>query len=348
MNFGLFQELQTPTWKSEARTYGEMFMQIEYGESVGFESVWFVQHHFNRAYSIIPSPLVVIAAAAQRTRRMRLGCAVSLLPFNHPIRNAEDAATADVVSGGRLEFGAGRGVLPDEFMAFGVGLAESRPRFLENLAIIKKCWTGRFTHRGRFHQFENVEVFPKPVQKPHPPVWITAVSPETFTMVGEMGHRVLVSPAITPFAALEQSCKQYRGAYQAAGHDPANRRIGVLLPMYIAPTQSEALGEVRKSIEDYFVVLKERFKAPPGGFPPEYQFYQHMEQDLAGLTFEDFCAEGVFGTPQYCVDRLKWMRETIGVDEVLCWLNVGGQVPHESVLRAERLLAEEVMPAFAA
>ena len=349
MEIGLFNEMQMPDAKSELEAYDETLSQIESAEKLGFSSAWFAQHHFNRHYSITPSPLVALAAVAQRTKRMRLGCAVSLLPFNNPIRNAEDAAVADILSHGRLQFGAGRGVFPDEFAGFGVDLAESRARFLENLELIRRCWTTneRFSHESPFHRFQNIEVFPKPVQKPHPPIWITAVSPESFAMVAERGFNLLVTSTITPFEELKGLCDSYRRIHDEKGFDPKRRRIGIMLPVYCAETREQMVEDIRPSIESFFVTLRKRFRAPRGGFPKEYSFYNDAEEGMQQLDFEHFCEEGVFGTPKECLEKLDWIKRTIGATEAICWINVGGALEHDKMLRCLRLLAEQVMPRLA-
>jgi len=182
MHFGLFYELAVPgfTGKTEPQVYRETLDEIEQADRLGLDSVWLVEHHFMREYSHASAPDLFLAAASQRTRRIRLGHAIVLLPFWHPVRVAERIATLDILSGGRVEFGVGRGFTPVEYETFGVKMEDSRSLVDESMDVILRAWQpGRVKHAGRHFKVADVEVLPKPVQTPHPPIWTAAVSPET-------------------------------------------------------------------------------------------------------------------------------------------------------------------------
>ena len=179
--------------------YHETLEQIVYADELGFDTAWLAELHFNRPFSIMPAPLIVAAALAQRTTRIRLGTAVALLPLQHPLRTAEDAATVDILSQGRLEFGVGRGTIALHFQGFNVSRDESRERFEEALTILEQAWTQetcRFD--GKYFQVPDTAVVPKPLQKPHPPLRIAANSPETAGFSGERGYPVFVASPINP------------------------------------------------------------------------------------------------------------------------------------------------------
>jgi alkanesulfonate monooxygenase SsuD/methylene tetrahydromethanopterin reductase-like flavin-dependent oxidoreductase (luciferase family) len=167
MRFGLFFQVPEATGQTHAERYAEMFDLIALADSLGFDVAWLAELHFGGAFSLLANPLMTVPVIAQRTRRIRIGTAVTLLPLHHPLSCAEHAATADLLSGGRLEFGVGRGSIPSQFHGFRVPVAENRARFDEALDIIRLAWTReRFSYRGAFYQVEDVAVVPKPVQRP--------------------------------------------------------------------------------------------------------------------------------------------------------------------------------------
>ena len=194
--------------------------QIELGDAIGFDTVWLGELHFGRRSSLLASPLMVLAAAAQRTKRIRLGTAVTLLPLHSPVKIAEEAATADILSGGRLELGVGRGTAPVHYIGYNVPQEESRERFEEALEVILKAWTeDRLTYNGKYFQAQDLAVVPKPLQKPYPPIRLAANSPDTFAIAGQLGLPIFASPLINPPAKLReflgvhrQTLKPRRGA----------------------------------------------------------------------------------------------------------------------------------------
>src|SRR5262249_26261754 len=161
MRFGLFFQAPEASGHSHAERYAEMLDLIALAESLGFDTAWLAELHFGGAFSLLSNPLMLVPAIAARTRRIRIGTAVTLLPLHHPLSGAEQAATADVLSGGRLEFGVGRGSIPTQFHGFRVDVAENRARFDESLEIVRLAWTReRFSYRGTFYEVENLSVVP--------------------------------------------------------------------------------------------------------------------------------------------------------------------------------------------
>jgi alkanesulfonate monooxygenase SsuD/methylene tetrahydromethanopterin reductase-like flavin-dependent oxidoreductase (luciferase family) len=185
MRFGFFDQLPCPSGFSERQRYRDFIAQIELGDALGFDTAWLGEIHFSRAFSILADPLMVLAAAAQRTTRIRLGTAVTLLPLHNPIRIVEEAATADILSDGRLEFGVGRGVAY-QYPGYGIPLEESRERFEEALDFIVQAWTNEpFSFKGKYFRAQDLSIVPKPLQSPHPPVRVAANSPDTFPFLGD-------------------------------------------------------------------------------------------------------------------------------------------------------------------
>ena len=200
MKFGLHYQLPCRDFQSPVQRYRDTLEQAAHAEALGFESVWPVEQHFDPELSILPSPLLLLAALAERTHNLRLGIAIVLVPLSHPVRIAEEIATLDVLSNGRVEFGVGRGSLPEHFKGFGVAQSESRERFLEALDIIRQAWTKeRISHHGRFYRVGEVAVVPKPVQQPYPPIRVAANSPDTFEMMGQLSLPIFVASQVNPF-----------------------------------------------------------------------------------------------------------------------------------------------------
>src|SRR5438552_5036292 len=212
MRFGLFYQASEAVGQTHADRYAEMLELIALGDTLGFDVAWLAEIHFGGAFSLISTPLMVVPAIAQRTRRIRIGTAVVLLPLHHPLSCAEQAATADLLSGGRLEFGVGRGSIPTQFHGFGVPVAENRARFDEALEIIRRAWTQeRFSFRGRFYQVEDVAVVPRPLQRPHPPIRVAVHTAESFAHIGDLGQwsnlgtTTMTLPQLREYTALDRA-----------------------------------------------------------------------------------------------------------------------------------------------
>ncbi|PYM98854.1 MAG: hypothetical protein DME07_21425 [Candidatus Rokuibacteriota bacterium] len=173
MEFGLFTEFHSPPGVSEAAAFDESLAQMKAAEDFGFDAVCLAEIHFQKDRSVLAAPLIIASALAACTRRVKIGIAVQVLPLSHPLRLAEDVATVDHISKGRLEFGVGRSGLPGHYQGVNIPYSESRDRFLETLDILRKAWTQeRFSHQGKYFQFQDLCIMPKPFQKPHPPIRI--------------------------------------------------------------------------------------------------------------------------------------------------------------------------------
>ena len=195
MKFGVLQFFSWPERRTPfEKIYERALERIQVMEKTGYDAVWLTEHHFS-TYSVCPAIHLMATHIAATTKRLRIGTAVSLAAFYNPVRLAEEVAMLDVLSGGRVNWGAGRGFDKVEFEAFGVGREDSYPMFRESVEIVLEAWTSeRLTYKGKYHTFEDIEVLPKPVQKPHPPVWIAASSPEAASWAAEQGHSILMDP----------------------------------------------------------------------------------------------------------------------------------------------------------
>src|SRR5918996_13580 len=193
MKFGLFQSVQLPEPGAQAKYYKEALEQVRRAEQLGFDSVWFTEHHFSR-HGIVPASMTVLAYLAGVTSSIRLATAVTVLPFHNPVQLAEQAATVDLLSNGRLDLGVGRGYQWGEFHRFNLSMVEADRRFQESMQVLTQAWTATepFDHQGEFWTFHDMTVHPKPVQVPHPPVWVAASSPSSMDRIVQHHWNLLI------------------------------------------------------------------------------------------------------------------------------------------------------------
>jgi alkanesulfonate monooxygenase SsuD/methylene tetrahydromethanopterin reductase-like flavin-dependent oxidoreductase (luciferase family) len=349
MKFGFFFQLPCASWQSERQRYSETLSQIEHGDRLGFDTAWLAELHFSPEFSVLSSPLIVAAAAAQRTQRIRLGMAVSLLPLNDPIRHAEDAATVDILSDGRLVFGVGRGTNPVHYGGFNIPMEESRGRFIEALEIIRQAWTAeRVWYEGKYYRVKDVAVYPKPIQRPHPPIRIATNSSDTFPLAGQLGYSMFSSLVVVPLPRIRRDLDAYWQAFDAAGHERTGEEVALLFPLYVAESEAEAQSVPRESIMHYFDVLGRRMVAGDADLDAATRARnQEMQARLQRLTFEEV-REGVaiIGTPEHCIERIQWLQEEFHLSELIGWFNPGGLISPEAVLTSMSRFATHIMPHF--
>lgn len=350
MKFGVFYVIESPDGDYK-RAYDEMLDQVEYAEYLGFDTVWLAEHH-GSSYGSMPSPQVMAAAVAQRTKHMRIGLAVSILPFDNPVRIAEDYAMVDVISNGRLDFGVGRGYQPREFGMLGLESVqgESRGLFEESLDIILGLWTeDRFTYRGKHFQIEDAELHPRPLQKPHPPVYVAAISPDTFDLVAERGFNLLMTPTLMDLPTLKEFTLEAMRTLVARGRDPHSLNFPLNWQIHLARTEAEAVERTRDAFGWYFD--KVMSLVPQGAeVPATYEAYAEMAKayaDAGGFPIEQLQEMGVLvvGTPQDAIRRIEEVYRDIGQHHISCWFRIGGLEDHK-VRDSMKLFAEEVMPRF--
>jgi len=352
VRFSTFFFFQAPPGHDHAEIIRRELQQVEWTEELGFDEVWFTEHHFID-YGLSVDPATLAAAAASRTRRVRIGLAAAILPFHHPLRLAEQMALVDILSGGRLDVGVGRGNRPAEFAGYRVPQVESRERFDEVVEILQLAWTHeRFTHRGRFYQFEDVRVIPKPVQRPHPPLYQVCVSKDGIENTALRGWPMLNSVLFGPVDQLVANRDTYTQALQKAGRTDAEiagllANWGVSRQIYVADTDARALDEA-KAAELWYQESFRRFVIPDrieDAHPSLQPGFRAMAERLATITWEGLVRETLaFGSPDTVARHIAEMR-SLGVGHVLCWMNFGG-LPQDKIRRSMELFAREVMPRF--
>ncbi len=348
MEFGMFHQFPSLPGRPDADTFAEAFEQIDAAERLGLDVMWLAELHFDPQRSVLSAPLSIASAIAMRTRRIKIGIAVQVLPLCHPLRLAEEAATVDQISHGRLIFGVGRSGLPRTYEDYGVSYGESRERFGEVLDIVEQAWSQPFVHyEGRYYRFNNIAVTPKPFQQPLPPIRIAAASPDTYPAVGERGLPIFINARHGSFSEFAPAVREYREAYQAAGH-PGRGRVYLRVPAYLAETAGRAREEPRESLMHFYREQTERLRnsMSRGGTRAIEGRAERLER-LEKLTYDEALGGQVLiGTPQAVGDKLRALQDELGIDGILAELNCGGLIPHAQVMTALRLLCEEVMPQF--
>ncbi len=347
MHFGVFVE-ELRHGASQAAAFRDIFETAERAEAWGIDCLWLGEIHFTPTRSIISASLPVASAIAARTRRVRVGTAVQVLPLNHPLRIAEEVATVDQISEGRFEFGIGRSGVVRTYDTYGVPYAESQVRFREALEIVRQAWTGEpFSYEGEFYRIQNATVAPRPYQVPHPPIRMAATSEETFPAAGRMGLPIFVGLRATEISDLQAQLAPYRQAWREAGH-PGEPSVYLRIPVYASPTAGGAVEEPRESLTSFFARQTELARAAVGraGAGPADRRRLQAER-MASLSYEDILARKVaFGTAAGVIDRLTELREQLQLDGIVAELNPGGRIPPELETRSLQILTHEVMPAF--
>ena len=349
MKFGMLHLFESPVDKTEYQVMKEQLDLMRSAEDLGFDSVWPAEHHFSD-YGYCASPVLSLAAIASVTKRIRLGTGVVVLPFHNPIRVAEESAMLDLMSDGRLDFGVGRGYQPLEFKGFQIDQAKSRGIFNESLEVIMQAWTQeRVNFKGVHFNIQDQVVRPKPLQKPHPPVWVASLSEATFAMVGKWGFNLLCAPVFgfqgnTATDLLDS----YRQALRSAGHDPATKEIAALCMVYCAETTEQARREFSGSVMWYYRTIA-KYIAPPAGEGPvkTYELYTKTRDLAANVSFDQLLDAGalVCGDRDHCIEQIAAMKEKLGFTQLLCWTRMGG-LDTQKVLKSMELMQKHVIPYF--
>jgi alkanesulfonate monooxygenase SsuD/methylene tetrahydromethanopterin reductase-like flavin-dependent oxidoreductase (luciferase family) len=345
MEFGMFHEFPSLPGRSETAAFDEAMAQVDAAERWGLDVMWLAEIHFAPERTHLSAPLAIASAIAARTSRIKIGIAVQVLPLCHPLRLAEEAATVDQISRGRLIFGVGRSGVVGTYDAYQVPYGESRERFAEIFDIVTRAWTEeRFSYDGKYHSFHDVACAPHPYENKLPPIRIAASTPDTFPAIGALGYPVFASVRHATWADVAPQIASYQEGWQAAGH-PGRGQAYVSAPIYLAETEERARSEAEASVT-HFYRLQYELIADSARRSGRQAFIDRAER-LRTLTYADVLGGNVIvGTPDSVAARLRQLQHEVGFDGILAELNCGGLIPHDRVLNALRLLCEEVMPRF--
>jgi alkanesulfonate monooxygenase SsuD/methylene tetrahydromethanopterin reductase-like flavin-dependent oxidoreductase (luciferase family) len=363
MRIGLFYQIQVPkpwTAESEAQRIYEALDQIPYAEEQGFDSVWFSEHHFRPVWSHNSAPDLTLAAASQRTSRIRLGIGVVLAPIHHPLHVAQRMATLDILSRGRVDVGIGRTGYPYQLTPYGTDLKDTRGMWQEFADLLPRLWTEKeISYDGTYYKIPRREVLPKPVQRPHPPLWSACGSDDTARQTGRLGMGGLFGGEGGP-KRVRELMALYRDALRMAPGDgsAAPPRAALMTAGYCHEDPQVAAERGSELVGWYIEQQRERARLvwrdyDPATVPPDYQGYYARDQRLAAGPHpgeptprevrdrgEQFCV----GTPAECI-RFIEMYEALGIEEMILLCAVG-PAAHEEVLNTMRLFGEQVIPHF--
>ena len=349
MDIGLMMDGDYREGQTQREAFDAVLTTADLAETLGFDSIWLAERHFSPPggaaliSSIGSAPLLLATAIAMRTSRLRIGTAVLLLPLGHPVRLAEEVATLDHLSHGRLDLGIGRSSFPRAYDGYNIPYEESRARFREYLDIMRLAWTqSRFSYAGAFYTCQDLEVLPKPYQNPHPPLHQAAATRETFAAAGTMGLSLLVALIGTPVSELATVTAVYQAAWQTAGH-PGQGDVRLRLPIYVADTQHHAQADPQPGVMPYYERLRQGYLRSPQRFESNERTARAAQ--LATLTYEEVLQERVvFGTPRHVTARLHTLQQALGLAGIIIEPNIGGGIALDLVARSMDLFTQEVAP----
>ena len=342
MEFGWYVEFHRQVeQQSDTDAFAQGLEQVRDAERFGLDAIWLAEIHQQAARSVLSAPMTVAAAIATATSRIKIGTAVQVLPLTHPLRLAEETATVDQISRGRLLMGIGRSGNPRAYAAYGVPYSESRERFYETLDVLKLAWTEpTFSFHGKYHHFEGARAVPRPYQQPHPPIRIAGASEDTFPTLGKLGYPLFVAVRSGSLGGLAPDLRAYRAAYKEAGH-PGSGQVYLRLSMHVADTDRQAMTEAESSIMAGYKKLVDQLEGSPNA-------RRRAElADVLSLTYDAVLRDKVVvGGPERVADRLLQLQEELGINGILAELNFGARIPPEMMMRSLRLLCERVKLKF--
>jgi len=340
LKFGTFLLMQSPSARSSEEMYRRAVDMAQAAESLGFRNIWLAEHHFS-TYGYVSRPAQLATYIAAKTTRLRVGTAVIVVPLHHPLVVAEEIATLDQLAGGRVDIGLGRGYQHYEFERLGLELDSARARWEESVDIILEAFRGRpFSYEGKLFRIPETSVFPQPLQKPHPPIWVTAQSPASVEAAVRRGFNVLTGGFGVPIERMAEFRKLFDRSVveQRLSRTP---EVGVQRAVYVTHSESDARAAAEEARWNMRVTLSLRnhYERVEGG--RAIAVPAPKEPDIDDLL-DRFL---IIGTPDTCIRQLRRVQEMVGISHFNCsfWF---GDLEHDRVLRSMDLFAREVMPAF--
>ena len=317
--------------------YREFFDEVVIGEELGFASVWLEEHHGVKNH-YWPSPLMGLAGVASHTDQILLGTDILVMPFYHPVRLAEDAAMLDIISNGRLIVGAAIGYKPDEFALYQVALEKRGERFAEALCLMKELWAkDEVTFTGQYYQVPGLKIEPKPVQQPHPPLWIGGWGKLSLGRAAHVGDAWIPGPTAN-LKKLVEAQEIYKASLTSLGIDPASRTHPLTREVVIA--ENDALA--KEMAEKHLLI---NYRDEYGGGVWKHPLIGG-EDPSSVSEFDAISRDRFFiGSPDRIIQQIQHFQSHVDFDHLICRLYFPG-IPHEFIINELRLLAKEVMPAF--
>ena len=340
MNFGTFLLMQSPSARSSQEIFARGVEIAQAAEAMGFRNVWLAEHHFS-TYGYLSRPVQLATYIAAKTSTLRVGTAVIVVPLHHPLVIAEEIATLDLLAGGRADIGLGRGYQHYEFERFGLELSTSRDRWEEAVDVLMLAFEGKpFTYEGKFYKIPETTIFPQAFQKPRPPIWITAQSPDSVEGAVRRGFNVLTGGFGVPIERMGEFRKLFDKV--VAEVKPAEPlKVGVQRAVYVTHSEADARAAAEEARWNMRVTLSLR------------NHYERVEQGRA-IAVEAAKEPNidelldrflVIGTPDTVIRQIKRVQDVVGITHFNCsfWF---GDLEQARVLRSMERFARDVMPAF--
>jgi alkanesulfonate monooxygenase SsuD/methylene tetrahydromethanopterin reductase-like flavin-dependent oxidoreductase (luciferase family) len=345
MRFGTFSYNQSRPWVTERQAFEELLDQIELNERLGFHEAWFAEHHHSD-YGMLASPNLIIAALASRTRRLRLGNLVNALPLHDPMRLAEECAMLDILTGGRLNVGLGRGV-PRDDLKHGLDRDTAQARFEEGVEIVLRAWSeDTFTYRGTAWNYSDISCRPRPLQRPHPPIYYGATSPQSPSMVARRGWNLALSRQ--PLANCAKAIASYRAERAKQSHLAGGGDAIMVRDVYVADSDEQAWAEAGPEITRFWQLATDNlWCSDPITTEDLPRFTKRFAYFPGGLTLKKADEWGVslIGSPKTVIEKARAMIETARPDCFVCMFSFGG-LSHQQITRSIELFATKVIPSL--
>ncbi|HEY7167674.1 MAG TPA: LLM class flavin-dependent oxidoreductase [Candidatus Binatia bacterium] len=348
MKYSLFTEIQCPAGKFPELRIAEFFEQAELADRLGYHGFWLAEIHCQPRFSLLSAPYVVLGAAAQRTRRLRLGVAVNTLPVHHPVSLAEQAATLDLISRGRMDFAAGGGHPHSRaYECFGADHKSTHEVMAESLEIIRRAWSEEtLAFIGKYFQIPEVIVNPKPVQRPLPPFYMASSSLEGVEVAGRLGINLFLPIHTRAPEEVTEFANRYWETLKAHEHQANNNELGLLVPMHLASTTAAARSRSEAGIMSYFKTIADMRADYIEWLLRRGEELPTRLRTAAGaiVGFDTVCARhAIIGDSQFAVEALQQLAHKTGATYFLLWFNIGN-VPHALVKESMEQFTEQVMP----
>ena len=314
--------------------YEQILEQVELAEELGWECFMFNEHHFLGYGGPIANPAVLLAAAAARTSKIHLGPCIAILPLRHPLHSAEDYAMVDAISGGRLEFGIGSGNTEMDYKVFGVTKENDRQRLHEALEIVLKAWgQDHASHKGEFWRFDDLTLYPRPMQQPHPPIWVAGTSAEGLGWAGRQGYHIMTVGHPHPPEKVRLGVEAWKRGLIEAGFDPSNKHCQFHVRTHVHEDSEQARSTGMAAVKRYDEISRIGRRSLTAA-PAEYDW----EMMLA-------TGRNNYGNPEQCIQNIRNAMKNYFFDTLTTTFNFGA-IPHAEIMKSMRLFAGEVMPAF--
>jgi alkanesulfonate monooxygenase SsuD/methylene tetrahydromethanopterin reductase-like flavin-dependent oxidoreductase (luciferase family) len=349
VSVGYELEVRGRTREVERRTFENVIGQVTLADRLGYDTAWFVEHHFTRGFSHSSAPDLVLAACSQRTERIHLGLGVVLLPFQHPVRTAERVATLDVISGGRVEFGTGRGASPLEYQAFRRPFEQSRQIWEDTLEAVLAIWNADgepVTRSSEFFEVPGVAVYPRPAQTPHPPVWVASTSLDGYLAAARKGYNLLGMTMLKGLDDVAADIAEYRECLAENGFDPETRRVALMIPWHVARTRDEAIATAADPVL-WYIRRQVNLVTPPDYYDARHATHRVLGQLAAGLPPEEAMAT-LREHHMVVVDDVEGSRKAVeriqaaGATDLILQAQVGGLADQHGT-GSMRLFMDEVI-----